>query len=71
MITITGLTNDASVKILSSNGTVIAEGKSTGRTFMWNGRDKNGDRVASGMYMVATATSDGKKGVVCKIAVIN
>jgi flagellar hook assembly protein FlgD len=70
MITITGLTNDASVKILSSNGTVIAEGKSTGRTFMWNGRDKNGDRVASGMYMVATATSDGKKGVVCKIAVV-
>lgn len=70
LITITGLTNDASVKILSSNGTVIAEGKSTGRTFTWNGRDKNGDRVASGMYMVATATSDGKKGVVCKIAVV-
>ena len=71
LITITGLTDNASVKILSSNGAVIAEGKSIGRTFTWNGRDKNGERVASGMYMVATATSDGKKGVVCKIAVIN
>jgi len=27
--------------------------------------------VATGVYMVATATSDGQKGTVCKIAVIN
>lgn len=71
LITITGLTYQADVKILSSNGTLIKEGKSNGRMFTWDGNDKNGHRVASGVYMVATATKDGKQGVVCKIAIIN
>lgn len=70
-ITITGLTNNADVKILTSSGALVAEGRSSGRFFKWDGRDKNGNRVASGIYMVATATSDGNKGVVCKIAIIN
>ena len=71
LITITGLSDNADVKILSSNGVLIAEGKSSGRFFTWNGRDKNNERVASGVYMVATATSSGEKGVVCKIVIIN
>ena len=69
-ITITGLTYNADVKILSSSGSLIREGRSTGGTFLWDGRDKNGKRVASGVYMVATATSDGQKGTVCKIAIV-
>ena len=70
MITIVGLTLDADVKITSSNGALIAEGRSNGGMFTWDGCDKQGRRVASGVYMVVTATSDGKKGTVCKIAVI-
>ena len=60
----------ADVKILSSNGKLMAEGRSNGGTFTWNGCDRDGNRVASGVYMVVTATDDGKKGTVCKIAVI-
>ncbi len=71
LITITGLTDNADVKILSTSGTIITEGKSNGRFFTWNGRDKNNERVASGVYMVATATSSGEKGVVCKIVIVN
>ena len=71
LITIVGLTFNADVKILSSNGALIAEGRSNGGSFTWDGKDKNGNRVASGVYMVATATSDGNKGTVCKIAVVN
>lgn len=71
LITITGLTYDADVKITSSNGALIAEGRSNGGMFTWDGKDKNGKRVASGVYMVITATSSGSKGTVCKIAVIN
>ena len=71
LITVTGLTYDADVKITSSNGALIAEGRSNGGMFTWDGCDKKGRRVASGIYMVVTATSDGKKGTVCKIAVIN
>lgn len=70
-ITITGLSYDADVKILSANGALIAEGRSNGGTFIWDGCDKQGRRVVSGVYMVATATSDGNKGTVCKIAIVN
>ena len=70
LITITGLSYDADVKILSTNGALMAEGRSNGGTFTWNGCDRNGNRVASGIYMVVTATSDGNKGTVCKIAVV-
>ena len=69
-ITITGLSYDADVKILSTNGALMAEGRSNGGTFTWNGCDRNGNRVASGIYMVVTATSTGDKGTVCKIAVV-
>lgn len=71
LITIVGLSYNADVKIVSSSGTLIAEGKSNGGTFTWDGNDKKGNHVASGVYMVITATSDGKKGTVCKIAVVN
>ena len=71
LITITGLTYDADVKITSSNGALIAEGRSNGGMFTWDGKDKKGKRVAAGVYMVVTATSSGSKGTVCKIAVIN
>lgn len=70
LITIVGLTRDADVKILTVNGQLVAQGRSNGGSFTWNGRDSGGKRVASGVYMVATAKSDGSKGTVCKIAVI-
>ncbi len=70
-ITITGLTYDADVKILAANGALIHQGRSNGGTYTWDGCDQQGRRVASGIYMVATATNDGKKGTVCKIAVVN
>ena len=69
-ITITGLTYNADVKILATNGAVVAEGRSNGGIYIWDGCNKSGNRVASGVYMVATATKDGNKGTVCKIAII-
>ena len=71
LITITGLTYDADVKITSSNGALIAQGRSNGGMFTWDGNDRQGRRVASGIYFVITATSEGNQGTVCKIAVIN
>ena len=71
LITVVGLSYDADVKILTSSGRLVAQGRSNGGTFTWNGCDQQGRRVASGVYMVATATSNGDKGIVCKIAVIN
>ena len=71
LITITGLTYDADVKIIASNGALIAQGRSNGGMFTWDGNDRQGRRVASGIYFVITATSEGNSGTVCRIAVIN
>lgn len=70
LITVVGLSFNANVKILASNGVVVAEGTSNGGMFTWDGCDSKGRRVASGVYMVATAKSDGSKGTVCKIAIV-
>ncbi len=70
-ITITGLDNDADVKIVSANGALIEEGRASGGEYKWYGLDQQSRRVASGVYMVEVATAEGEKGVVCKIAVVN
>ena len=70
-ITITGLSYHADVKIVTSNGVLVNQGRSTGGSYVWDGNDQKGRRVASGIYMVQTATNSGDKGTVCKIAIIN
>lgn len=71
-ITIVGLEDDADVKIVTSNGTLVNQGRASGGEYKWYGIDQNsGKRVASGVYMVEIATATGEKGVVCKIAIVN
>jgi len=69
-ITITGLENGASVKIVTSNGVLVNEGIASNGEYKWYGINRDGKRVASGVYMVEVATSEGEKGVVCKIAIV-
>lgn len=70
-ITVTGLSYNADVKIVTAAGTLVSSGRSTGGSYTWDGCDQSGKRVSSGVYMVETATENGEKGTVCKIAVIN
>lgn len=70
LITVTGLSYNADVKITTSNSVLVANGRSNGGTFTWDGCDLKGRKVASGVYMVQTATASGDKGVVCKIAIV-
>ncbi|MGP1416669.1 type IX secretion system anionic LPS delivery protein PorZ [Prevotella fusca] len=70
-VTIVGLSLNADVKIVTTNGVLVAEGTSNGGTFVWDGKDKNGKRVASGVYMVQSADENGDNGTVCKVAVVN
>lgn len=69
-ITIKGLTQNCSVKITSSNGQLISSGTSNGGIFTWNGRNKQGKRVASGVYSVMATDEEGKESVVTKIIMI-
>lgn len=69
-IVVRGLTMDGEVKICSSTGQLIWSGHSNGGTFTWNGLNKSGRRVSSGVYQVIANNAEGKKAVVCRIIVI-
>ncbi|MDY2805998.1 MAG: hypothetical protein SOU48_05850, partial [Prevotella sp.] len=60
----------ADIKITTASGSLVASGRSNGGTFTWDGCDSNGKPVASGVYMVCIATSEGKSGVVTRIGVV-
>ncbi|MEO7988431.1 MAG: two-component regulator propeller domain-containing protein [Chryseolinea sp.] len=67
---ISGLANDAIVKITDISGKLIWQTKANGGTATWNVRDYNGRHAATGMYIVFSATEDGGESAVGKIAVI-
>ena len=69
-IRIEGLTFNAEVKICTVGGQLVWSGVSNGGTCTWNGCNKQGRRVASGVYNVISNTEDGNKAVVCRIVVI-
>lgn len=70
-ITISGLTEGAEVKIVSTGSELVARGNATGGTFIWDGRSTAaGKRVAPGVYYVLVSTADGKQSVAAKLVVI-
>lgn len=69
-ITVKGLTMDSEVKICSSTGQLVWSGKSNGGSFTWNGCNKQGKRVASGVYQVIASNTEGKKAVVTRVVII-
>jgi hypothetical protein len=69
-IAIKGFARDANVKIADVNGNVVFETKALGGQAIWEGKDFNGHRVATGVYLVlATNTKnlDAPDAVVTKI----
>lgn len=69
-ITIKGLIENAQLKITTSSGYIVHEGVSNGPTYQWDGCDQNGNRVASGVYMVLITNALGEDGCVTKIAMV-
>ena len=69
-VTITGLTNNANVKITDINGNLIFQGRAVGNQIVWNCRNSAGSRVATGIYLVLATTVDASESVVAKIAVV-
>ncbi|MEQ8244754.1 two-component regulator propeller domain-containing protein [Fulvivirga sp.] len=70
-IGISGLVDDAKVKITDSSGKLVWDTRSEGGTATWNVQDYNGRRATTGVYFVFSATDDGEESFVGKIAVID
>lgn len=74
-IAITGLARDSNVKITDVNGQLVFETTALGGQAIWDGRDYQGRRAASGVYLVfGTGTEvfdQPEAGVVAKIIIVN
>ena len=68
-ISIVGLTADCNVKIVDTSGLLVNEGKSNGGMYTWNGRDKRGEKVTSGVYHVLTYDENGNEGATTRILI--
>lgn len=69
-ITIQGIRYDSDVKITDVAGNLVYKTTSNGGTATWNGKTLTGEDVASGVYLIWTATNTGKSRKVGKVAVI-
>jgi len=77
-ITIRGLPRDAEVKITDINGRLVFETLAQGGQAIWDGRDYNGRKVATGVYLIFSSSNsrfagfDGKSDAATgKIVFIN
>ena len=68
---ITGLANNALVKITDVAGHLVYATKANGGTVAWNLTNPDGQRVRSGIYLVLSSDADGKNGCVSKVAVLS
>lgn len=71
LITIQGIRYDSDVKITDVAGNVVYRTTSNGGTATWDGKTVNGDKVASGVYLIWTASNEAKGRFVGKVVVVN
>lgn len=69
-IAISGLVNNAQVKITDTGGRLIYETIALGGQAIWNGKGYNGQDAATGVYMVYSADDTGKETVVTRIVLL-
>lgn len=69
-ISITGLVQDAFVKITDASGVLIDEGFALGGKYVWDGNDYNGNRARTGIYYIFSANPDATEKAVTKIAFV-
>ncbi len=70
-IAIKGLVNQAQVRITDISGTLIYSTRAEGGQAIWNGRNFDGRKAQTGVYLVFASNEDGKEKVVTKILIIN
>ena len=70
-LTIDGLIQNSLIKIITVEGSLVAEFRSPGgRVAYWDGRMTNGEYAGTGIYLVVAYSEDGTKVAKGKVAVI-
>ncbi|GAB3541356.1 two-component regulator propeller domain-containing protein [Pontibacter brevis] len=70
LVGVSGLPNNANVRITDISGTLVYKTKALGGTLTWDARDYNGKRVKAGVYLVMSSGGDGGQTCISKIAVL-
>ena len=69
-ITITGLPEDATVKIADVAGRVVYELVAVGGTAVWNGFNFEGKKPQTGVYLIFSANKDDEDSLVSKLLIV-
>ena len=69
-LTLTGLINNANVKITDIEGNLVFETTSEGGTLLWDLTAFGKHKVASGVYLILIANEDGTETKVTKVMVV-
>ena len=70
-IAIKGLVKDADIKITDISGSLVYATKANGGQAIWNGKKFDGEKVATGVYLVFASNEDGSQTHVTKILIVN
>ena len=69
-VTITGLTEWSTVRILSNTGYLVHQGTSNGGSYSWNLTDLKGNKVPSGVYHAIITNKENSKSESVSITVV-
>jgi ligand-binding sensor domain-containing protein len=70
-ITIQGIKYNSDIRVTDIAGNLVYKTTSNGGTAVWNGKNTSGEKVKAGVYLIWTASNDGKGRKVGKVTVIN
>jgi hypothetical protein len=70
-IAITGLVNNGRVKITDVSGTLVYEANALGGQAIWYGKNFNGEKVKTGVYLVFSSDAEGKNTCITKLLFVN
>ncbi|MEO5601818.1 MAG: T9SS type A sorting domain-containing protein [Cyclobacteriaceae bacterium] len=70
LVGISGLANNALIKITDISGKLVWQSQANGGMAHWNVKDYNGRRLTTGIYLIFAASNDGAESMVGKIAII-
>jgi flagellar hook assembly protein FlgD len=66
-----GLVSNAQVRITDINGVLVYSTRAEGGQAVWDGKNFDGRKAQSGVYLVYAANDTGTEKVVTKILIIN